>query len=89
MINRTHCLFYEVNGTFYKDLAEAQKADLTALFDSWTGGGTREDVADWMLKNAEAISTILTTTPRSRRRKPRKDKGVPRSKSVTKAPDAV
>lgn len=87
MINRTRCLFYEVKDVFYKDLAEAQKADLAALIpndllNSATTGDERVRVmSEWLLKNAEAVAAILTTTPRSRRRKPRSDKGVPRKKT--------
>jgi hypothetical protein len=85
MINRTRQLFYEVKGVFYKDLAEAQKADLGALipetFFADLGTHPSDTLTDWLLKNAEAIATILRTTPRSRRRKPRADKGVPRKKN--------
>ena len=89
MINRTRCLFYEVKGVFYKNLAQAQKADLLSIIpDAWEGANgealnksdARVVVADWLLKNAEAVALILTTTPRSRIRKPWKDKGVPRKK---------
>ena len=77
MINKTRCLFYEVNGQFYKDLEEAQKADLLAIIPN-EHGLTINGMADWLLANAEAVATILTTTPKSRNRKPRKDKGLPR-----------
>jgi hypothetical protein len=89
MINRTRCLFYEVKGVFYKDLAEAQKADLKALMPSdWQT--PHENVLDWMMANAEPIATILTTTPKSRIRKPRKDKGVPRkARSAKPEPSAT
>lgn len=85
MINRTRCLFYEVKGVFYKDLAEAQKADLLSLLPPEIGL-TKDGIADWLLANAEAVATILTTTPRSRIRKPRKDKGVPRKPKVALTP---
>jgi hypothetical protein len=85
MITRTRCLFYECDGVFYKDLAEAQKADLMKLFPDHWGTSTKEEVSDWLLKNAEAVATILLTTPRSRRRKPRSDKGVPRKKTALEA----
>ena len=94
MINRTRCLFYEVKGTYYKDLQEAQKADLKALINIEAIADldanetlapqqverAKESLADWLLKNAEEIAIILTTTPKSRRRKPRAGKGVPRKK---------
>jgi hypothetical protein len=86
MINRTRCLFYEVQGVFYKDLVEAQKADLAALipanFFAELGTHSTDILTDWLLKNGEDIARILTTTPKSRNRKPRKDKGVPRKRSV-------
>lgn len=75
MINRTRCLFYEVGGVFYKDLIEAQKADLLKILPPDLAVS---ELADWMLKNANDLAVILTTTPKSRRRKPRKDKGIPR-----------
>ncbi len=85
-------LFYFVNGTPYASLEEAQKADLKRLIDpalteSEPNGSLYADrLADWLLKNADAVATILRTTPRSRVRKPRKDKGVPRKKVEAVAP---
>ena len=78
-MNKTRGLFYEVGGVFYQDLAEAQKADLLKLFDTYTGT-SKETMAEWLLENAKPLVAILTTTPRSRVRKTRKDKGVPRVK---------
>jgi len=81
MISRQTKLFYEVAGNFYPSLAEAQKADLLALIPlQWPDGATipAQKLAEWLLDHAEAVATILTTTPRSRNRKPRRDKGVPR-----------
>lgn len=80
MINRTRKLFYEVAGTFYPSLEEAQKADLKAMIpvNLWSNASGGDPLVDWLLANAAAVANILTTTPRSRIRKPRKDKGVPR-----------
>jgi hypothetical protein len=77
MITRTRCLFYEVAGVFYRNLAEAQKADLLKILPPDQKGA---ELAEWLLANSEAVATILTTTPRSRARKPRSDKGKPHKK---------
>ena len=84
-------LFYYVGQIAFTSLAEAQKFDLkqlmpaTAAFsDAQETDGTpvwQNQLADWLLANAAIIAKILTTTPRSRNRKPRKDKGVPRVKA--------
>ena len=83
MITKQRTLFYFVGDRPFKDLADAQRADLVALIPDSVAkeGGGKADLAEWLLANAEAISTILTTTPRSRIRKPRKDKGVPRKRT--------
>ena len=91
MINRTRCLFYEVGGVYYKDLIEAQKAELIKLipaqYQDGVSLGDTARFADWLLANAEAVATILTTTPKSRIRKPRSDKGKKRTaKGVATAP---
>ena len=85
MITRQTKLFYEVAGNFYPSLAEAQKADLLAILPTALGG-TAEAVAEWLLANAGPVATILTTTPKSRNRKPRKDKGVPRKQAQEVTP---
>jgi len=77
MIRRQRTLFYFVGDQAFPSLAEAQKADLLAILPPEVGG-TAEAVADWLLANAGLVATILTTTPRSRNRKSRRDKGVPR-----------
>ena len=81
MINRTIKLFYEVAGHFYPSLLEAQKADLLSLMPVDLGL-TKDGVADWLLANAASVARILTTTPKSRNRKSRCDKGVPRKAKI-------
>jgi hypothetical protein len=73
-------MFYEVSGKFYPTLFEAQKADLMEIIPMQWPDGTASGglLASWLLENAEAVAVILTTTPKSRRQKPRKDKGKPR-----------
>ncbi len=85
MITKQTKLFYFVGTTPYASLEEAQKADLLRLMpDDWAAN--RTVTCDWLMDNAQAIAEILTTTPRSRNRKPRKDKGVPRK---VKAPEVT
>lgn len=85
MITRQTKLFYEVAGQFYPSLAEAQKADLLAMLPTDGSAISADVLADWLLANAPAVARILTTTPKSRNRKPRKDKGIPRKS----APEGV
>lgn len=82
MITRQTKLFYEVAGKFYPTLLEAQKVDLLAIIPAeWNDNpASPAIVSDWILANMQSVATILTTTPRSRNRKPRKDKGIPRKK---------
>lgn len=71
MITKQRTLFYFVGQTPYKDLAEAQKADLLALMPLSANcpmGMTNEGIADWLLSNSAAIVDTLTTTPKSRLR---------------------
>lgn len=87
MINRTRCLFYEVGGVYFKDLSEAQKADLMALLaqTNFLAGGESSVttlISEFLLANSESVARILTTTPRSRARKPRADKGKPHKKAA-------
>lgn len=88
MITRQTKLFYFVGDTPYASLEEAQKADLLKLipaqYKDGTSMGDRQRLAEWMVEFAEAITVILTATARSRIRKPRKDKGVPRKKDSAK-----
>ena len=84
-ITKQKQLFYFVNGVPFESLESAQRADLRQLIPkAWavTDVNMPDLVADWMLKNSEAIVATLTTTPKSRIRKPRKDKGVARKKTV-------
>ena len=84
MIVKTRCLFYEVEGQFYKSLEEAQKVDLMKLMPVQTldtAGITNDYIADWMLKNSSAIVDTLTTTPRSRARA-RKANGATRKRKA-------
>ena len=96
MISATRCLFYEVDGQFFKSLDEAQKADLKKLVpEQWVtvmGKDSQEVVADWLLANKDALVDCLTTTPTSRLkarkshgavRIPRKPKAAPAEGSST------
>ena len=54
------------------------------------GDNGKENLADWLMKNSEAIVATLLTTPKSRARKPRSDIGKPRkkkAKAVVPAPE--
>ena len=95
MITKQKCLWYFVGDQAFKSLEEAQKADLEALLPTQWEDGTsvpRDGIAEWMLKNSNAITDCLTTTPRSRlrgrklhggTRKPRSDKGSTHKSSTT------
>lgn len=87
MINKTRCLFYEVGGQFFKDLEEAQAADLKKLLpgDFLTDGTMDfgEKLAGWLISNKEAIVDCLTTTPKSRLRG-RKSHGATRKPRAAK-----
>jgi hypothetical protein len=87
MITKQRTLFYFVNGKPYASLEEAQKVDLIALVPKdWPMPQTQEALAEsialWLLSHSTEIVNTLTTTPRSRARKPRADKGVPRKKKA-------
>jgi hypothetical protein len=81
-ITKQKQLFYFVDGKPYASLEEAQLVDLEALIpgEVKTTPEVGKLLAAWMLKNSDAIVATLTTTTRSRARKPRADKGVPRKK---------
>lgn len=67
MISKQRCLFFFVGDRPFKDLKEAQKADLIALMPE-SETISRGDFADWMIANARSIVDTLTTTPTSRLR---------------------
>lgn len=67
MITKQRQLFYFVGDTPYKDLADAQKADLMSIMPEWTPGN-KQTTADWLLAQKDAIVDTLTTSPRSRLR---------------------
>ena len=86
MIHKQRTLFYFVGDQAFKDLAEAQKADLMAMMpESFT---TRQEVAQWLLENQKAICDTLQTTPRSRL-KARKFHGAVRKPRQPKAEAAT
>jgi hypothetical protein len=87
MITKTRCLFYEVDGQFYKSLEEAQAVDLKKLMVTRWGedNGEKQVMAEWLLQNKDAITCILTTTPRSRA-KARKANGATRKRTPKKVP---
>ena len=89
MIVKTRCLFYEVEGQFYKSLEEAQIADLIKLVpNDFLADGSMDSghkIASWLLSNKDAITCILTTTPRSRA-KARKANGATRKRKAKQDP---
>ena len=68
MISKQRALFYFVGATPYKDLAEAQKADLVLLLsqDESLTPELVDSMVGIILKNAAEIVDTLTTTPTSR-----------------------
>lgn len=69
MITKQRTLFFFVGETPYKNLADAQKADLLLTlqpFDFDPAAGIKEQIADWLIGNASQVVDILTTTPTSR-----------------------
>lgn len=89
MITKQKTIFYFVGDQAFKDLAEAQKADLIKLMPLTEPLiQDKKDWADWLLKNAAAIVDTLTTTPKSRLRG-RKTHGAVRKKKAAPTPIAT
>lgn len=78
MIQKQRTLFYFVGEQVFKDLQEAQAADLVGMMGecAWTSEH-KQSVAAWLLVHQEQVIDTLTTTPRSRL-KARKSHGATR-----------
>ncbi len=67
MITKQLSLFFCVGDNFFKTLLEAQKHDLLEILKpSDFTDEQANNIADFMLTNATAITDCLTTTPTSR-----------------------
>lgn len=87
MITKQKSLFYFVGDQAFRDLAEAQKADLIKLMPLTEPLiQDKNDWADWILKNAESIVDTLTTTPKSRLRARKSHGAVRKKKTVPTTP---
>jgi hypothetical protein len=72
---------YLVGQKLFPTIEEAQKAELTALFEPWTAIRPDEDLAkksaDKIVEHADEVIAILTCQPKNK--KPRSDKGKKRA----------
>jgi hypothetical protein len=69
MITKSKTVLFFVDDKSFESLDQAKKFNLESLApNTWREfkPDMPERVADWLIENAEAITDILTTTPRSR-----------------------
>lgn len=86
-MNEIQGKFYEVAGRFFKDRAEAQRVELEAMIPPDVAGAeARPKLAEWLVANAEVVARILGNGHQKPKRKPRKDKGVPRKRQEEAKP---
>lgn len=92
MISKQRALFYFVGDQAFKSLEDAQKCDLKALIGSdirnlWKASSATDNcddlIAQWIMKNKDAIVDTLTTTPTSRLKARKLHGGKRKPKSAT------